>query len=217
MKIDFRRYVKVLPEFADWLEEMLEPAVEDRFESAKVALEALRGNKDVTSSVPLPTESKHEPPKRFRVKRSDQHLVVEILPTGRVCALIGFFFFLAVSPLFWFITPFFLFLCLRKFAERIRLKIDQQNFRLQWMIWGLTTRQIQGKTVDIERIERVDIIKNKTPTSYIIFWEGVRQHQFTLASIEEEQWLADEASDFILQLRYGKRSALGSSASLSQQ
>jgi serine/threonine protein kinase len=100
MKIDFRRYVKVSSEFADWLEKILEPAIEDRFESAKVALEALQGNKDVTSSVPLPTKSKHELPKRFRVKRSGQHLVVEIFPTG-VSALIGAFFFLAISVLPW--------------------------------------------------------------------------------------------------------------------
>jgi serine/threonine protein kinase len=100
MKIDFRRYVKVSSEFADWLEKILEPAIEDRFESAKVALEALQGNKDVTSSVPLPTESKHEPPKRFRVKRRDRHLVVEILPT-EIWAVAGFFFFLAISVLLW--------------------------------------------------------------------------------------------------------------------
>ena len=227
MKIDFRRYVKVLPEFADWLEKMLEPAVEDRFELAKVALEALRGNKEVTSSLPLPTKSTDVLLTRFRVKKSGQHLVVEIIPS-KVWALIGVFFILAVSALILVCVPspaklnFFAFFWLPiglncivrslwNVAGRIRLEIDSQKFRLQWMIWGLTTRQIQGRTVDIERIERVDIknTKDKTTKSRIIFWEGVREHHFTIGSSQEDQWLADEASDFLVQLRHGKRSALG--------
>lgn len=219
MKIDFRRYVKVVPELADWLEKMLEPAVEDRFESAKVALEALQGNKDVTFSVPLPTKSKHEPPKRFRVKKSDRHLVVEILPT-EIWVVAGFFFFLTISvvlwmssrtlgfiALFWFGIPLiYLHNCWSHFDDRIRLEIDQQNFRVQWMTRGSTFRQIQGKTADIERIERVDIKNGKSTTSRIIFWEGVHQHQFTLDDQHDDQWLADEASNFLVQLRYGKRS-----------
>ena len=224
MKIDFRRYVKVSSEFADWLEKILEPAIEDRFESAKVALEALQGNKDVTSSVPLPTKSKHEPPQRFRLKRSDRHLVVEIFPTG-VSALIGAFFFLAISVLPWVsfqragnlysigitlicsvIGLSSLFGSLWNLAGCIRLEIDQQNFRLQWMIRGLTFRKIQGQTADIERIERVDIKRKETTESRVIFWDGIRQHHLNIGSRQEDQWLADEASDFLVQLRYGKRS-----------
>jgi hypothetical protein len=91
-------------------------------------------------------------------------------------------------------------------AGCIRLEIDQQNFRLQWMIRGLTFRQIQGQTADIERIERVDIKRKKTTESRIIFWEGVRQYHLSIGSRQEDQWLADEASDFLVQLRYGKRS-----------
>lgn len=241
MKIDFRRYVQVSSEFADWLEKMLEPSVEDRFESAKVALEALRGNKNLTSSVPLPTKSKHEPPKRFRVKKSARHLLVEVFPAG-VSVFTGFFFLAVNVPICCYLlvllagffrreeatanlittgegalelivllailagwgTPLVKFLWY--LAGRIRLEIDLQNFRLQWMIWGLIIRQIQGKTGDIERIERVDIKKNKTIKSRIIFWEGVRQHHFTLESSQEDKWLAQEASDFLTQLRDGKRS-----------
>ncbi len=42
LKIDFRSRVQISEEFADWLEKMLEPDVEDRFSSAKEALAALR-------------------------------------------------------------------------------------------------------------------------------------------------------------------------------
>ena len=56
LKIDFRSRVQISEEFADWLEKMLEPDVEDRFGSAKEALAVLRGKRKVTtrsgSSVP---------------------------------------------------------------------------------------------------------------------------------------------------------------------
>ena len=41
LKIDFRPQVDFPASFADWLEQMLEPAVEDRFTSAEVALDTL--------------------------------------------------------------------------------------------------------------------------------------------------------------------------------
>ncbi|MGB5960043.1 MAG: serine/threonine-protein kinase [Coleofasciculaceae cyanobacterium] len=211
MKIDFRRYVKVLPEFADWLEEMLEPAVEDRFESAKIALKALGKNKNTTSYLPLPTQSKYKPPKRFRVKKSDQHLLVEILPRGEGYAWMGFFFCLFVSITYQFATTillfclFFCFTCLWKFAIHVRLEIDKQNFRIQWMIWKFTTGRTIGKTADIERIERVDIKTKNSTISCIIFWEGVHQHRLSVGNKDDDQWLVSEVSDFLLQLRYGKR------------
>jgi hypothetical protein len=150
--------------------------------------------------------------------------VVEIFPTG-VSALIGAFFFLAISVLPWVsfqragnlysigitlicsvIGLSSLFGSLWNLAGCIRLEIDQQNFRLQWMIRGLTFRKIQGQTADIERIERVDIKRKETTESRVIFWDGIRQHHLNIGSRQEDQWLADEASDFLVQLRYGKRS-----------
>jgi ankyrin repeat protein len=43
LKISFRSRIQVSDAFADWLEKMLEPDVEDRFSSAKEALAALQG------------------------------------------------------------------------------------------------------------------------------------------------------------------------------
>ena len=45
MKIDFRQRISVSEEFANWLEKMLEPAIEDRFHSAAEALKSIQ-NKD---------------------------------------------------------------------------------------------------------------------------------------------------------------------------
>ena len=42
LKIDFRSQIKVSPKFADWLDKILEPIVEDRFPDAGVALAVLQ-------------------------------------------------------------------------------------------------------------------------------------------------------------------------------
>ncbi|MGB3639516.1 MAG: ankyrin repeat domain-containing protein [Rivularia sp. (in: cyanobacteria)] len=47
LKIDFRSQVKVSDDFADWLDKMLEPDLEERFASAKVALEVLQGKRKI--------------------------------------------------------------------------------------------------------------------------------------------------------------------------
>jgi eukaryotic-like serine/threonine-protein kinase len=43
MKIDFRERVKISPDFANWLERLLEPIPEDRYRNATQALNALNG------------------------------------------------------------------------------------------------------------------------------------------------------------------------------
>lgn len=41
LKIDFRSQINLSPEFASWLDKMIEPIIEDRFQSAQQALQAL--------------------------------------------------------------------------------------------------------------------------------------------------------------------------------
>ena len=49
LKIDFRASINVAEQIGDWLEVMLEPIVEERFESASEALAVLRGEKKIGS------------------------------------------------------------------------------------------------------------------------------------------------------------------------
>jgi ankyrin repeat protein len=53
LKIDFRSRVQISADFADWLEKMLEPDVEERFSSAKDALAVLRGKRRVAGKLPV--------------------------------------------------------------------------------------------------------------------------------------------------------------------
>lgn len=48
LKIDFRDRIQVSDDFADWLDKMLEPDLEERFSSAKEALEVLRGKQKIS-------------------------------------------------------------------------------------------------------------------------------------------------------------------------
>jgi len=50
--INFRSHVQISPEFADWLEQMLEPDVVDRFSSAQEALAVLQGKQIVKAKTP---------------------------------------------------------------------------------------------------------------------------------------------------------------------
>ncbi len=52
LKLSFRNKIQVSPTFADWLETMLEPDSADRFDSATVALAALKNPKSLAPKLP---------------------------------------------------------------------------------------------------------------------------------------------------------------------
>jgi eukaryotic-like serine/threonine-protein kinase len=77
LKIDFREFVSLPSEFANWIDRLLEPEPTRRFETAKLALEVLDGR----SSLPeLPTQ---QPPySKIKLDRFDECMTIEILPIG---------------------------------------------------------------------------------------------------------------------------------------
>ena len=100
LKLSFRDSVSISAHFADWLEKMIEPAIEDRFSSAQQALQALQNPilpslesriSDLEISRLLNPNSdrlnhKYQYPKplgsRIELKNTDSVLKVEIPPTG---------------------------------------------------------------------------------------------------------------------------------------
>ncbi|WP_299490145.1 serine/threonine-protein kinase [Acaryochloris sp. IP29b_bin.137] len=86
LKINFRKAVQLQPDFADWLDHMLEPAVEDRLTSAQEAL--------ATLTQPSPTRPKslsqrkkevlrHQPKgSKIQLQRTPSQLMVDIPPSG---------------------------------------------------------------------------------------------------------------------------------------
>jgi eukaryotic-like serine/threonine-protein kinase len=77
LKIDFSEFVKLPADFATWLDRLLEPEPNRRFETAKLALDVLNGR----SSLPaLPTQQPAF--SKIRLDRFAESLSIEIPPVG---------------------------------------------------------------------------------------------------------------------------------------
>lgn len=78
LRIDFRSHVRLDKEFADWLEKMLEPVTEDRFQSAQEALAVLQG-KQISTRL---QSQKSSQPKNSLIwlANTDHQLLIEIPP-----------------------------------------------------------------------------------------------------------------------------------------
>lgn len=173
LKIDLTTHLQVSDEFAQWLEKLLEPAVEDRFLSAKQALCILKGEGVLVPKRRRPAGS------RINFVKTSKRLVAEIPPKGWEYWDVAEFVF----ALIWFVVPFFLLSlfdptfthsislfftlyailtwmigmvklkdALFKLAGRTRLEISRHHFWLRWSLLGVFY-QVQGKTKDIDRVE----------------------------------------------------------------
>jgi eukaryotic-like serine/threonine-protein kinase len=77
LKIDFRAYVKVPPKFANWIDRLLEPDIQRRFETADRALAVLQGRQE------LPILASQKPAhSRIKLTKSAQHLQISLPAAG---------------------------------------------------------------------------------------------------------------------------------------
>ncbi len=77
LKIDFRAYVKIPQKFADWIDRLLEPEVQRRFETADRALAVLQGRQE------LPLLAGQKPANsKVKLTKSAQQLRVSIPAAG---------------------------------------------------------------------------------------------------------------------------------------
>lgn len=78
LKINFRSYIYLDKDFANWLDRTIEPAAEDRFKSAQEALAVLKGEKKLTI---LGIKPNSIPPKTLvSIKKGKGKLVITIPP-----------------------------------------------------------------------------------------------------------------------------------------
>ncbi|NEO20831.1 MULTISPECIES: serine/threonine-protein kinase [unclassified Moorena] len=221
LKIDFRGSVQISQHFADWLEKMLEPAVEDRFQSVEEAIDALRQKKSISSSLSGSIIPQRQQPAGSRIifTKNYQRLVAEIPPCGlngnnlllaililsvlkfilvwKMVTIVTFFstvFFLE----FWIIVLVLLGL-LFDIAGEIYLEINRYTFKIEWQLFGLSLGQITGRTVDLKFVEvdsSVNFLGQKTITCAI--GEGAQQHKFgSKLTKVEKRWLVEELRDFL--------------------
>ncbi|MEA5449390.1 serine/threonine-protein kinase [Leptolyngbya sp. CCNP1308] len=219
LRIDFRPYVAVSPAFADWLEPLIDPLVEDRFASARVALDAL--------TQPAPSAPRRLAPRppagtRVRVQRSPSELNIEIPPPGLRGETVGIglfglfwngfvlvwtigavtgggslWFGLIAIP-FWFVGFGMIGGVANALLAHVHLRVDRQRFSLTHRILG-RTRRIEGYTADLVKVElQTAYTQNDRPVQTIALLEGINQHKFgTPLQTVEKVWLVDEIEAFI--------------------
>lgn len=88
LKIDFRKAVQLQPDFANWLDHLLEPAVEDRLQSAQEALAELtqpspKSARPQSLSQRKSEALRHQPKgSKVQLQRTPSQLTVDIPPSG---------------------------------------------------------------------------------------------------------------------------------------
>ena len=226
MKIDFRSSLKISEQFADWLETLLEPVLEDRFSSTEEAL------KQLTSKQSLVTKSLTG--SLIQITRKTNVLLVHI-PTNRNSAIVKlkyswilpFVVFgfctvlyslskLSLLPVNFVIVRFFLLLegCLFipgiinvifLFFGHIDLKIEKEEFSIIWNCLGIK-KQRKGRTEGIQAIclkktgEYKNDLSKYQNKELCIFYEGVKEHRFGMwLTTAERRWLITEIADFVIE------------------
>ncbi len=215
LKINFRPHISLSKEFADWLEKMLSPVVEDRFPSALAALAVLRGEQPLSNysvaklSLPEgspimlnPTEEQlviKIPSVWFRTSGSIlfglivlawNHLCLLLLSKGTIFTFVYFPFDLFILSLGIFglvILLYYLF----NAAYSIRLTMDSEKLLLKRWFLGWCFQEVQASKSEISEVK---VARSYVLTACLlrIRW---RKYEFGLFLTEaEKKWLVEEIS-----------------------
>ena len=225
LKINFRPHVRILKDFADWLEKTIEPAIEDRFQSAQEALAVLRGEQKLTkSSVQRYPKPKDSP---IRLTNDGKQLVIKIPPAGlsskqsQIFGLIALIWNGSLLLLVWLVITLSLFLkpsnlvffgvfvliglwMLQKFLYSAlsitRLEINPENFQLERWLLGSCYQKVRENRSDINLVKLTDLgwRLNKKPVTVCVLRSKLRQHRFgTFLTEAEKEWLVGEITGFL--------------------
>lgn len=226
MKIDFRSSLEISEQFAEWLDIILEPALEDRFSSTAEALSRLHRKKLIApqpllgSLIKIKRRSNslliYIPPQR-KLNRRQTQLLAEILliVSGQIpfikIASMGFLQTTNVLFWLWLLVITITILYIPKAIDlafalggTIRLKIDTNKFKIIWNCWGVK-KQISGDTKNIEAIaikeekyQNESILLSK---ECCLLREGIKEHLFGMwLTPAERQWLVTEITNFMSEL-----------------
>lgn len=226
LKVKFRDRVSICTEFADWLEKIIEPAIEDRFHSAKDALSALRGEQP--SGINPDKMFKRSPQSRITLIDAQRWLLIKIHPDRSPSKLKWFFQFIHLSYKFLLpcslILGFFLF-TLGEYATTDWLnKLFEQFFFISIqaiiiftvfyaLIWlcrclcriasRLFIRPIQISPQDIQRVKLsgIHLPLLKKSITFCRIRAKSRNYCFGLFLPQaEKEWLVGELNDRVSKL-----------------
>ncbi|MBO0351167.1 serine/threonine protein kinase [Phormidium pseudopriestleyi FRX01] len=225
LKIDFRPYVKISPELADWLEGLLEPLIEDRFKSAPEALAVLHSHREIIAgrsvSNPQPAKSNVILQKRndklsIKISSNPSKALTSLMLLSLAVFLLTRFFPVSLhSEVGVFLLVFLLIFILNsgffgpKFVDCFvftQLDFQGNQFKISWSFLGLS-RKIEGNIQDIFRVEvnkkKVPIHNKKSKKKYrllisCVLQVGVKSYHFGYNLTQaEKEWLVTEMANFL--------------------
>ncbi|WP_036482423.1 serine/threonine-protein kinase [Myxosarcina sp. GI1] len=230
LKLDVRASTKVSDKFANWLDKLLEPIVEERFQSVAEALEVFYSE----NKFPQPANS------RIVLTRNQSKIEIKMPNSGfqgsilihlythgifSLAAVLTALFISAVVNLIAFATKSLIFATLASLSlipfwrfliyplgmffwglfGYTEIEIDRDRFKLRKSIFKLG-KQIYGKTNKIQSIEQgytsYDVDDINDNKSYCCHLnETSRTTEFGyMIRPDEQKWIVNEISDFITQI-----------------
>jgi Serine/threonine protein kinase len=211
LKIDFRNLISTSEHFKDWLEKMLEPAVEDRFQSAQSALQALETAPPVETPPPVTTYTPlTRAPRgcRVQIQRTPKKLAIYIPPVPNwIVIIIGSMMILQL-----FVLPLLLRLLLlctytlimiAVLCLECRLDFTREIFQIRWGYFGIDLVLAKGISTDIVRVEkevswRESIYGGQQKITSCTIWEGVKKRSFAKSLTEVEQdWIVQCIREYL--------------------
>lgn len=219
LRLDFRKAVTVSEQFSLWLDGLVEPLVEDRFDSASTALLAL-AQPTLAIAHAIIQQPKGS---QIQLHYSRRHLSLKIPATGFQKAAkrghltlaiawnsIAWFIGLSVLPFFPLATAIIFFVpfwavgigiawrTIWTTFEQIGLEIEHDRFlfKRQLLFWKIVE---QGSINELERVVLETIfLRNDLPIKTVALRQGVHSHHFgTSLSISEKEWLQKKLDSFI--------------------
>jgi len=142
MKIDFRSRVQISPEFADWLEKILEPVAEDRFKSAAQALKGLQDKRSLPNISKRPDKkqslSTGRQPKGSCIvlNKTSRRLVVKIPPMGWQTGGIEIILMTTLGLSFFGVASLFVYALISQFIMTGQLSMTELLVMIPVLLFG---------------------------------------------------------------------------------
>ncbi|MEM9504200.1 MAG: serine/threonine-protein kinase, partial [Cyanobacteria bacterium P01_E01_bin.43] len=225
LMIDFRPVITVSERFADWLDGLLEPLVEDRFPSAEAALDALT-NPLLTSRRGLSHHPNaplvlHQPSgSKVKLSRSRRRLSLSIPPNGlrgeaAGVALFALFwnsfifvwtaiavsgggaFFALFSLPFWAVGLWLMWTLAKAIVGKFSLEVTGDRYTLTRQLWRWQ-KQCEGGARDLYDVKLTTVYtQNSRPVRAVALNAGTQTYKFGLAlSAPEKDWVVSELQAF---------------------
>lgn len=219
MRIQFNNLVSISPHLVSWIETLTEPDIEDRFSTARQALEALN-NPHPKSHLPVPKPNTS----RIQVKKSLHQLDIKIpgqgIQAGDIAGVIvGLLMSCVIAAgfvgsgagellalLIWLAGSTLSLSCLIPPLRKIDLRFQRDFFFIRWSVLGKEYRHLHGKTSAIRNIYAYVYSQSSGRSSSqemmkIVMISDAQKYsfgEFDFKSAEDEcLWLIQEMKDWI--------------------